>query len=115
QSGILTDDEFARVKETILGDWMQPSIAVFSQPFGPAAVSGSQYVGAQYAIHLLDLGGADPARLSRTIKKYLDVEFTPASLAVVPCIIVEGIGYATAESLRSSLEREGAQVVMVET
>jgi hypothetical protein len=66
--------------------------------------SRSRTAGAQYSLHVQSLGGADAVKLAAMIERYLEVDFPPDRLAVLPCTIVEGISYATAEPVRASLE-----------
>jgi hypothetical protein len=70
--------------------------------------------GAQYSLHVQSLGGADASRIALLINKYLEQDFRAERFAVLPCTIVEGVSYATAEPLRASLERAGVAVEMAE-
>ena len=76
--------------------------------------SRREAAGAQYALQLQSLGGADASRIALLIERYLEHDFPPERFVALPCTIVEGVSYATAEPLRASLERAGAAVEMVE-
>ncbi len=94
QGGILTEDEFVRLKEGILGESSEVS------PFPPApSAEGSRYV-----VIVRDFGSADLARLNRVISSHLD-DLDHQRLETVPCVVATEIGFATAEPLRAGLRR----------
>jgi hypothetical protein len=76
--------------------------------------SQREAVGSQYSLHVQSLGSADASRIASLIERYLEQDFPPERFALLPCTIVEGVSYATAEPLRASLERAGVAIEMVE-
>jgi hypothetical protein len=111
QSGILDDDEFSRVKDAILGGWAPTRSAAPSVRSGAASPSA---VGAQYAVVVQDLGTADPNRVRKILREYLDEDVTVERLTTLPLTVADGIGFATAEPLRADLKKAGVSVEMLE-
>jgi hypothetical protein len=87
KSGVLTEDEFGRVKEGILGSWV-PHAPVTSEPSG--------WQPSLYSVVIRDLGSADPARVAKIIRSHLG-DFPAERLQTTPCLVADGIGYATAD------------------
>ncbi len=113
QAGILSEDEFARVKEVILSGWTAAPPSSATPPYPAQSTSVTEYVGTQYAVIVRDLGSADPARVRKILRSHLD-DFPADRLETMPCTVAEGIGFATAEPLRADLAKAGASVEMLE-
>jgi hypothetical protein len=105
QGGILTEDEFVRLKEDILGESTASGVSAFQS--APSAE------GSRYAVVVRDFGSADVTRMNRIIRSYLD-DFDPERLKTTPCVVATGISFASAEPLRAGLAKAGASVDMQE-
>jgi hypothetical protein len=106
ESGILSDEEFGRVKEGIVDGWVQTRPRAYaSRP------EESQWKQDEYTIVIRDFRGVDPMRLARIIRGHVD-NFQDERLQTMPCVVADGIGFATAEPLRGALDKAGVLVDM---
>jgi hypothetical protein len=113
QGGILTEDEFARVKEGMLVGWtLGGRVPTFPSQAATSQAAQSTW-GSQYAVIIHDLGSADSARVAKIIRSHLD-DFPAERLRAMPCTLAEGISFATAEPLRADLTKAGVSVEMRE-
>jgi hypothetical protein len=110
QSGILTDDEFTRVKEAVLGGWTQgrPDTG----PLPHQAMVTPLPEGTHYSVIIQDLGCAEPSRVTKIVRRYVH-NFPAGCLQTLPCTVDdEGMGLATAELLAADLNRAGVSANM---
>lgn len=113
RGGILTEDEFARIKEGMLVGWTLAGRGPISRPQAATSQAAQSAWGSQFSVIIHDFGSADSARVTKIIRSHLD-DFRAERLGTMPCTLAEGISFATAEPLRADLTKAGASVQMLE-
>jgi hypothetical protein len=79
----------------------------------PQHVATPSPVGTQYSVIIHDLRDVEPARVMKIIRSHVE-DFPTERLATMPSTVADGIGFATAEPLRSDLMKAGVSVEMPE-
>jgi hypothetical protein len=74
---------------------------------------GPSAVGTLYSVTIHHLGSADPDRVRKIVRSYLDRDVTVEELAEVPYTVADGISYALAEPLRAILGKARTSVEML--